>query len=214
MMRAAARVAVSGALLLGALWLLQLRSSGEAVPLRRSLDAVPMSVGAWQGRESTQIEAKALSILKLDDYVMRRYSEATGRSVGLYIAYWATQRRGALIHSPKNCLPGSGWEPVEATTIAIPLPAPYAPIVVNRYVVQKDREMQLALYWYQSRGRVMAGEVAAKIEMVRGAITQNRTDAALVRVLTPVQGGIPEATDRLVRYVQALYPLLGEFLPE
>ena len=50
--------------------------------------------------------------------------------------------------------------------------------------------------------------------MVRGAITQNRTDAALIRVLTPVHAGIPEATDRLVRYVQTLYPLLGEFLPE
>jgi EpsI family protein len=74
--------------------------------------------------------------------------------------------------------------------------------------------MQVVLYWYQSHGRVMPGEVAAKIELVRGAIAHNRTDGALVRVSSPVTGGTQETTDRLVKYVQILHPLLREYLPD
>jgi len=90
----------------------------------------------------------------------------------------------------------------------------HAPIEVNRYLIQKDRDQQVVLYWYQSQGKAVAGELDAKIEMVRSAITRNRTDGALVRVSAPVTGGVAETTDGLVRYVQALYPLLAEYLPE
>jgi EpsI family protein len=209
-----ARVMVSCALLLGSFFFLHLRSAGEVVPIRRNLDSFPTVLGDWQARQGTILEADIVNVLKVSDYVMRRYVDGDGGSVWLYVGYWATRRKGADIHSPKNCLPGAGWEPVEASRLTVSLPAPYAPITVNRYLVQKDREMQVVLYWYQSHGRVMPGEVAAKIELVRGAIAHNRTDGALVRVSSPVTGGTQETTDRLVKYVQILHPLLREYLPD
>jgi len=124
------------------------------------------------------------------------------------------QRKGADFHSPKNCLPGGGWEPVEASRITIDLPHPQPPIMVNRYVIQKDRTMQVVLYWYQTHGRAIAGEVDAKIELVRGSITRNRTDGALVRLSSVVAGNPQATTERLVEYVQSLYPVLHEFLPD
>ena len=101
-----------------------------------------------------------------------------------------------------------------ASQVTVALPAPYAPIVVNRYLIQKERDQQVVLYWYQSQGNAVAGEFTAKIEMVRSAIIRNRTDGALVRVSAPVTGGAAETTESLVRYVQALYPILSEYLPE
>lgn len=213
-MRPPARVMVSCALLLGSFFFLHLRSAGEVVPIRKPLDSFPTVLGDWQARQGTILEADVVNVLKVNDYVMRRYVDGSGRSVWLYVGYWATRRKGADIHSPKNCLPGAGWEPVEASRLTVSLPAPYAPITVNRYLVQKDREMQVVLYWYQAHGRVMAGEVAAKIELVRGAIAHNRTDGALVRVSSLVSGGAQETTDRLVKYVQILHPLLREYLPD
>ena len=212
-MSQAARVSVSLAIFLGALLVLQLRSAGEAVPIRKALDSFPARLGDWQERGGTILGADILNELTLTDYVMRDYVDGTGRDLNLYIGYWDTQRKGAAIHTPKNCLPGAGWEPIEASLVTIPLRPPHPPIIVNRYVIQKDREQQVVLYWYQSQGQAVAGEVAARIAMVKSAILHNRTDGALVRVVSPVHGSIRETSDRLVGYVQVLYPALGDYLP-
>lgn len=209
------RAGVAAVLLLTTLMVLQLRSVGETVPVRKSLELFPDRIGEWRERETTNLGAEVQNILKVHDYVMRRYVDASRHSVWLYIGYWATQRRGSgQIHSPKNCLPGAGWEPVNASRLTITLPPPYAPIEVNRYLIQKDRSMQVVLYWYQAQGHAVAGELGAKVSMVRSALTRRRTDGALIRASSPVTGTEAEATERLIRYVQALYPALGEYLPD
>lgn len=213
-MRPSLRVVLSGALLIGALLILQLRSSGEAVPIRKPLGDFPTALGAWQGREATIFEVEILNVLRVTEYLMRRYVDQAGRSLWLYIGYWETQRKGAQMHSPKNCLPGSGWEPLEGSQVTIPLPPPFAPITVNRYLIQKDQAQQLVFYWYHSQGRAIAGEVAARIELVKNAILRNRTDGALVRVSSPIYGSVPDTSQLLVKYVQTLYPVLHEFLPD
>jgi EpsI family protein len=205
---------VAALLLLGALLVLQLRSTGEAVPVRKEFDTFPTVIGTWQAKASSNLDPEIVNFLKVNDYVMQSYHDTDGRQLWLYVGYWATQRKGAQIHSPQNCLPGNGWEPIEASLLTVVLPAPYAPITVNRYLIQKDREQQVVLYWYQSQGKAVAGELAAKVDMVRSAILRNRTDGALVRVSAPASGGVADTTDSLVRYVQKLYPILVEYLPE
>lgn len=208
------RVVVSAALLLGALLTIQFRSAGEAVQTRKSFTTFPATLGGWKGHEETILEPGILSMLKMSDYLMRRYEDSGGRSMWLYIGYWRSQRKGGDIHSPKNCLPGGGWEPLEASRLSIPIAGLPTPISVNRYLIQKDNQMQITLYWFQSQGKVVAGELNAKVELVRNAILKNRTDGALVRLSSPVQGGVDQTTGRLVEYVQALYPVLHEYLPE
>ena len=213
-MSQAARASVSLAILLGALVFLQLRSTGEAVPIRKPLDSFPATLGQWQGRRGTIFSTEILDKLRLTDYVMRDYGDQAGRGLNLYIGYWDTQRKGAGIHSPKNCLPGVGWEPIEASFLTIALPAPHPPITVNRYLIQKDRDQLLVFYWYQSQGQVIAGEVPARIAMVKSALVRNRTDGAIVRVMSPTYGSVRETSERLVTYVQAMYPILGDYLPD
>jgi len=208
------RGVVSLAVLAVALLILQLRSTGEAVPIRKSLDSFPVTLGEWHGQGGAIFGPRILARLKLTDYVMRDYADGAGRGLNLYIGYWDNQRTGAGIHSPKNCLPGAGWEPVEASFVLIPLPAPYPAITVNRYLIQKDREQQVVLYWYQSQGQATSGEIPARIAMVKNALVRHRTDGAIVRVMSPVYGGTRETSARLVAYVQAMYPVLGEYLPD
>ncbi len=207
-------VIVSAALLVGVLLTLQFRSAGEAVQPRKAFSEFPARVGSWSGREETILDPDTLNMLKMSDYLMRRYVDADGHSTWLYIGYWQSQRKGGDIHSPKNCLPGGGWEPIETSRVSISIARRPTPIVVNRFLIQKDRQMQVAIYWFQSQGTVVAGELGAKIELVRNAILRNRTDGALVRISSPVLGTVEETTDRLIRYVQVLYPTLHDYLPE
>jgi EpsI family protein len=207
-------LALSVSLLVAALLALQLRSSGEATPVRKPLDSFPGVIDAWQGRGGEIFDANILNVLKVKDYVMRRYQDPAGRSLWLFIGYWDTQRKGAQPHSPKNCLPGSGWEPLEASRVEVPLPRPFSPISVNRYLIQKDREQQLVFYWYEAQGKAVAGEVAARVEMVKNSIARNRSDGALVRVSSPIYDNVPETSSRLIEYIQAMYPILHEYLPD
>ena len=213
-MKQPVRVGLSLTVLLGALLVLHLWSPGEAVPIRKSLDSFPRAVGAWQAREGMVLEPEIQNVLKAKEYLMRRDQDPSGRSVWLFIGYWDTVRKGTTPHSPRNCLPGDGWEPIESSMVTIPLPPAFAPIMVNRYLVQKDRDQQVVLYWYQSQGKAIAGETAARVQLVKDSILRHRTDVALVRVSSVVYGSVQDTSDRLEQYVQAMYPLLGEYLPD
>ena len=192
---------------------LQFFTATESVPIRASLDSFPSAVGSWRGAEYEIIDDESMAILKATDYVMRRYVDPDGRSLWLYIGYWQTQRKGAQIHSPKNCLPGGGWEPLETSTVTIATAAG-GEIEANRYVLQKGPQRQVVIYWFQAQGRAVAGETAAKIALVKSALAHNRSDGAIIRVSSPVYGSIGDTSALLTDYVRAMYPALREFLPD
>ena len=110
----------------------------------------------------------------------------------LYIGYYTSQKNGDTIHSPKNCLPGAGWDPIHSEYIAIAIPGDRK-IVVNEYVIQQNQDQELVFYWYRGRGRVIASEYAGKFWMMADAITRKRTDGALVRLITPMSDGEAQA---------------------
>src|SRR5262249_38457234 len=125
-----------------------------------------------------------------------------------------TQRTGKTPHSPKNCLPGSGWERMREDLLDIPIPNLSEPIRVNRYVIAKGEERSVVLYWYQSPNRVIASEYKAKFWAVAVAIRYNRTDTSLVRVVAPVRGNDEAGAEQAaVDFVQSIFTPLRRFLP-
>ena len=192
----------------------------EETPLRLSFSMFPVQLGGWQGVQLPPFPDQVLAVLGLDDYVSRNYVRPDRTALNLYVGYWKSQRQGDTMHSPQNCLPGAGWEPVSQSALSFPDPRePTAPpLTVRRYVIQKGLERQLVLYWYQSRGRVVGSEYWSKIYLVLDAARYNRTDAALVRVLVPVRGTSAAAEiaaeQTAVQFVNELLPELGKFLPD
>ncbi len=205
------RVWIAAGMLLGATVLLHAMSHGERMVPRQPLRGLPLVIGSWQGQEQP-LEQKIVQAVSVDDYTNRAYFRASSQPVFLYVGYYASQRTGDTVHSPKNCLPGAGWEPAKSGYLTIPI-AGGQPIVVNEYVIQKGLDRQLVLYWYQNRGRAIASEYSAKVWMVLDAVARNRTDGALVRLITPDPDGEEEAQRRLMDFAQRLYPQLGEFIP-
>ena len=194
------------------------------VPTKAPLRSFPIRVAAWQGQATADLKAQEARILGADEYLTRVYSQAATEPVALFIAYYGSQRTGAVIHSPLNCLPGAGWQPVERqrTVVDVHSAAPDDPsprgrrIEINRVLIQKGEERQLAFYWYHERGRVIASEYASRVYLMLDAARYGRTDGALVRVLTPVggdPGGIDRSASRLVSFVQAIFPGLTGYLP-
>jgi EpsI family protein len=194
----------------------------ERVPPHAPLSAFPRQLGEWRGVDAPPLEPNILAELGVDDYLTREYFDPTRAGVGLYVGYYGSQRQGDTMHSPQNCLPGAGWEPVSRRMLPIsiaPSPAREAQeIVVNRYLIRKGIDQQLVLYWYQSHGRVVASEYWAKLYLIQDAVRLNRTDGALVRVITPVtsntDGDARRAEETAVGFVQKLFPLLQHSLPE
>jgi exosortase D (VPLPA-CTERM-specific) len=184
----------------------------ESVAIREPLARLSIQVGKWQGQPAEKLSNQILAKLGVDEYVSRLYFNPGHSQIHLYVGYYGSQRQGDTIHSPKNCLPGAGWLPVKSGRLVIP-DAAGAPIEVNRYVIQKGLEKQVVLYWYQSHGRVIASEYWAKIYLVLDAIRMNRTDGALVRVISPAVDSEQAAERRSIDFVRALFPHLSRHLP-
>jgi EpsI family protein len=191
-------------------------SKPEVVQLREPLSEMPMRIGDWEGRQVPDMDSRVLSILGVDDYINRVYYSPELFPASLYIGFYHSQREGDTIHSPLNCLPGAGWNPVKSDRIPIP-GSGNSSAVINRIVILKGIDKQVVLYWYQSHGRVIASEYWGKIYTVLDSLRTNRTDAALVRVICPVTGTDAQAEAfaerRAMEFVKALYPQLARFIP-
>jgi EpsI family protein len=191
----------------------------EATIARTTFESFPMTLGPWRAVNDPPLEEDILKVLGVDDYASRIYYKGKDTAVGLYMGYYGSQRQGDTIHSPMNCLPGAGWEPVQQGRLTIAnADGAGRDITVNRYVVQKGLERQLVLYWYQSRGRVVASEYWSKLFLIHDAMRTNRTDGALVRVIAPIPVGAEDngaAAEKLAEeFVRVLFPVLPPYLPE
>ena len=206
---------VTVVLLLEALAFYGFASRAETAPTVEPLLLFPSVIGDWLIYRDFPLDKEVLEVLKADDTLNRFYvNQTTKELAGLYIAYFQTQRHGQAPHSPKNCLPGAGWEPVKEDFVSLRVDGWDAPIRVNRYVVEHGDEKSVTLYWYQSHNRVIATEYAAKFWAVADSIRYRRSDTALVRIMVPVgPAGIDAAEQTGARFVQAVFPDLLHQLP-
>jgi EpsI family protein len=187
-------------------------SRGFITPVAAPLSAFPGQVGPWKLYQEGTIDQETLDILKADDVLTRWYVSPVG-GANLFLAYFSSQRTGQSPHSPKNCLPGSGWQPSESSKVDAPVEGG-APIRINKYIVAKGDEQSVVLYWYQSHGRVIADEFAAKFYLVADSIRTHRSDTALVRVVVPViKGDTQHAVDTGMDFVKSMYPAVRAYLP-
>jgi EpsI family protein len=189
-------------------------SRGEKSPSIPPLQYFPLTVADWKTVRENPLEPEVQEVLRADDSLNRSYqNSATGAPAFFFIAYFKSQRSGQTPHSPKNCLPGSGWQQVSAGYMDIPVASQAQPITINRYVVEHGNEKSVVLYWYQSPQRVVANEFGAKFWLVADSIRYHRSDTSLVRVMVPVQNNnMAAATATGISFVQSIYLPLRQFL--
>ncbi len=202
-------LAVGGAATLGG------TKQQTAMPLRAPLDATVPSVIAGLPATDIAIPEAEQRVAGMDNFVLRSYGPAgadlSAAAFSVYVGYYEQQSQGHTIHSPRNCLPGGGWEPLTSSQPRIRTAAGEVP--VNRYLIGNGAAKALVLYWYQGRGRVEANEYAVKWDLLRDQALRGRSDEALVRVIVPVTEGEEEAFRLAVRVAGTLVPAVSLALP-
>ena len=196
----------------GCLLLLSVRAQ-RSLALQAPLSQLPDPLAGY-GHVDIPVPDEQVKVAGMTSYVNRVYTRDSADVFGLYVGFYDSQQQGKTVHSPKNCLPGSGWEPMSAATDTISVGRD-EPATVNRYVIANQTQQAIVYYWYQGRGRVAANEYAVKWHLLRDAAVKRRTDEALVRIIVPVTPTMSiSQADALARdAARRLIPTLAQFLP-
>ena len=188
-------------------------SQKEETPLLAPLKMLPQQLGNWLAAEDVELDAETERILHPDDYLLRHYQTRGGEEwASLFVAYFRSQRTGHAPHTPQNCLPGHGWTPNERGEIEIAVPDG-STIQVNRFLVAKNEERSVVLYWYQTPTRVVADEYRARLQLLLDSIRYGRSDTALVRVVVPVLGDERAATQAAVTMAAQAHTAIRRHVP-
>jgi exosortase D (VPLPA-CTERM-specific) len=199
-----------------ALIVLVLPQPHSQAPARKEFSDFPLELGSWRGRPE-RLEKIYLDELKLDDYLLVNYADRGGSLVNLYAAYYAVQRDGNSAHSPRACLPGDGWEIQSFGAAEVPGAAPDgAALRVNRVVIQKGEARNLVYYWFQQRGRNVTDEHVVKLWIFWDLLARNRSDGAVIRLVTPLRPSedVALADARLTRFAADAVPKLSAYVPD
>jgi EpsI family protein len=210
-------------LMTAALFMLVHRGDADHVPPSEPLRMMPSIIDGMVAQD-LPLEDDVLAVLGKGDFLNRIYTKAgpvpvsvqepRSAPISLFIGYFATQRTGQSIHSPQHCLPGAGWtfDSSRYTTLEDIKGNRFN---VGEYVISNGESRQFVIYWYQAHGRSIANEYKAKAYMLADAIRYNRTDGALVRIITPIAAfeQVADARERAVRFTAHMTPYLPQFIP-
>ncbi len=179
----------------------------KSVPPAKDLLTFPEDIAGFHVTKREEMSPKVIKVLGVTDYIMWDYCRQ-GLCIDFYVGYFRRQEEGAMIHSPKHCMPGGGWGPISSTIIH--LKTPLGTIPINRYLLQKGDEKILVYYWYQGRGRVVASEFKDRLYLLWDRLWRRRSDEALVRLIIPYS---PQNEVYLKEFTRAVYPVLRQYLP-
>ncbi|AEH44984.1 EpsI family protein [Thermodesulfatator indicus DSM 15286] len=186
---------------------MQAVSTIHPVPIKKDLALFPREIAGYKLVKEERMPPKVEKVLGVDNYIMREYCQKD-TCISLYVGYFEEQQEGAMIHSPKHCMPGGGWLPIDDRIIT--LNTPHGQLKVNRFLLQKGDEKLLVYYWYQGRGRKVASEYEDRLYLLLDRLLKQRSDGALVRLMVPLKKGNEK---KLKEFTRALVPILDQFLP-
>ena len=190
-------------------------SRPEAEIPRRHLKDFPKAIGEWKMIGEQKIDEKTMADLRVDDYIMRSYRNEKGDIAHLYVGYFNIQREGKQVHSPRQCLPGSGWSVIQKSEISIPLLGNNSGgAKINSFLMGKESARELFLWWYQGRGRAYSNEYMNKLYLIWDGLKRNRTDGALVRVNSPVTSSVDDTLTLQMGFIEIMSQRMSAYIPE
>ena len=205
------RASVAALVLVGGIFATHSFKPKDAAAPKLPLREFVSDIGSSHG-EDRLFENQVVRAIGADEYINRIYL-GSSLPVELYVGYYKDQRTGDRIHSPKNCLPGSGWEPIHSTRIQIGI-EDGVPVVVNGVLVAQGAKRDMVLYWYQSHGRIIASEYWAKFWLVADALNHRSADGSIIRIWTSATDGEAKSQARAVEFARSVYPQVAKFLPD
>lgn len=183
----------------------------EIVPLKKPFAEFPSNLNGWVG-EVYYFDSAILEKLRVKEYMLREYRKDSDRFT-LYVGYYGAQKEGAQIHSPKHCLPGSGWFKLSQRKRNINIEG-MSKVSFIEAVYQKGQDKELFIYWYKMKNAYITNEYILKLYMILNSLRYGRNDAAFIRFSAPVTKNIEDTTRLIEDVMRDFLPLLKDYLPE
>lgn len=174
-------------------------------------ELIPYDLEGYTGVER-RFGEQSYDVLQADTTTLRLYRDSSGQACWLFVAYFASQKYGSQMHSPKHCLPGGGWQIERVEPFDLPLPDG-SKRRINRLVIALDNRKQVMFYWFQTRGGTITNEFAVKWDLMMNSLALRPTDAAFVRLTLSADDGMEEATRQAVSLLRALEEPIQDALP-
>jgi EpsI family protein len=185
----------------------------EYVPTMAPLETMPRQAGDWNMVSQSEPEQEVKDLLKADDALTRIFARG-GDSLSLFVAFFRTQRAGVVPHSPRVCLPGSGWTPSDISYVDVTVPGRAEPMKINRYVVTRGEAKSIVYYWFQSPHHIVASEIYSKFYLVMDSLRYQRSDTSIVRVVMSVDSrGEAYADKTAIEFIKQASPIVTKHLP-
>lgn len=182
------------------------------VPISTPLDQFPQRAGDWTMTGQARFDERVLAVLLPTDYLSRSYIDSKGDKLSLYIGFHNGGPNSGPIHSPKQCLPGSGWNRLKEEVRQVKFKGENVSYVSAIY--QKDTEKQLFLYWFQVRDQILTNEYMLKLAMIKNSVLSNRRDSAFIRLSVMATDGEDKATEIGEKFIRDFYPAIRQALPQ
>ncbi len=198
-------------ILLTAFGITQLAHHSQPIASKFPFDTFPMKVKDWKGVPA-KMDQREYEIAGVEDYVLASFYRQGHAPIHFYLGYYESQKQGDTIHSPKNCLPGSGWNILESGTVKVHIPGKKLPVTLAQMLLGKGKQRQMVLYWFHSRGRIISSEYMQKIWLVTDSIFRHRTDGSFVRITCPVTRDREHTIEEMKPFVQAIFPVLDQYM--
>jgi len=187
---------VPAIILAGGLGLLGLTHGQERPKPVKPIASIFDSVPGFR-YDTIGVDTNSQRVAGMDEFVNRVYLQDTVPAFTLYVGYYTYQTQGKTIHSPRNCLPGAGWEPIESSTIPIAGAPGEGARMMNKYILANQGHYAAVYYWYQGRGRIESNEYTVKYNLMHDAALYGRTEEALVRLVIPLRPGKERTQERV-----------------
>jgi EpsI family protein len=176
------------------------------------LHDLPRQLGPWQFSAEQSLDPATTAYLKPDEYILRDYvDQRDGDTINLFVAYFKSLQNSYGPHSPRICLPGSGWLVSSSKIVNIAVPGRPGGFPVNQYTMEKSNERILVLYWYQNDRNAWAEEYQGKLRLLPDLIRYRRSDVSLVRLVATIRGATPESElTGCTQFTERIFPLLAQ----
>lgn len=206
------RESTPGAILFAGVFGLVVIRNQAVAPLRAPLSTLAPTLLGYPS-QSIEVPERDRKIAGTSSLTLRAYPSSDRPLFTIYVGYYEAQTQGKSIHSPKNCLPGAGWEPVSVGTAVVRPAGSGAPVTVNRYLLSRGASRALVYYWYQGRGRVAWNEYSVKWDLLVDKALAGRSEEALVRIVVPIRGAESAADSTAGSVAEAILPMIDNVLP-
>lgn len=207
------RACIVLACLLTTFILLQNIVGASRVRILQPLDKFPKQLGQWILKENRQSSTGVIKMLGVNDYIDYTYQDNNGNQINFYVGFYESVGITGSYHSPKHCMPGSGWGIDKTKTIKITKNSKIK-VNISEMIIRNGSKYQVVLYWFNNRGRIIASEYLEKIYLVFDALTMKRRDGSFIRLMAQARDGdIKKVETLLIDFSELAIPQLDKFIP-